>query len=72
MSKPTDFMLEDDFTSTVYKEDCYICRDPEFALCYRCKYCGGHVAADSTVCDECGNDQTEPPKRKLDFPPDIG
>jgi len=70
MSKPLDpfdpayFLLKDGFTSTptVYKDDCYICEDPEFAqmglpLCYACKYCGGHVAADSCVCDICGKDQ---------------
>lgn len=48
--------------SQVYSEDCYICNDPEYALmglplCYPCRYCGGHVAADDSVCDECGRDQ---------------
>jgi hypothetical protein len=50
-------------TSTdVYNETCYICRDPEYALmglplCFPCTECGGHVAADDTVCDECGHDE---------------
>jgi hypothetical protein len=47
---------------TVYKVGCYICEDPEFSLmglplCYPCKSCGGHVAADDSVCDDCGKDQ---------------
>lgn len=51
-------------TPTVHSEDCYICRDPEFAamglsLCFPCGACGGHVAADDTVCDGCGVDQQE-------------
>ena len=46
-------------STTVYNKDCYICRDPEYALmglplCYPCAKCGGHVAADDTVCDACG------------------
>lgn len=54
-------------TSTVFKNDCYICRDPEFAqmglpLCYPCRKCGGHVAADDTICDDCGAEQ------EFDFP----
>jgi len=49
-------------TSTdVYSDRCYICRDPEYALmglplCYACHKCKGHVAADDSVCDECGHD----------------
>ena len=66
--KPTDpayWMLFDDFTSTpvegIYRRFCYICNDPEFAqmglpLCYPCMECKGHVAADDTVCDDCGID----------------
>lgn len=61
---PCQWMLDDVFTSkpTVHREGCYICEDPEFAqmglpLCYLCQYCGGHVAADSTVCDDCGKEQ---------------
>jgi hypothetical protein len=56
-------MLLDDFTSTpvIYRAGCYICEDPEFAqmglpLCQPCKKCGGHVAADSSECDDCGYD----------------
>lgn len=46
---------------TVYLEGCYICEDDEFArmglpLCYPCTECSGHVAADDTVCDDCGFD----------------
>lgn len=49
-------------TPTVYREGCYICEDPEFAqmglpLCFPCALCGGHVAADDSVCDDCGADQ---------------
>ena len=49
---------------TVYKSNCYICNDSEFSLmglplCYPCKSCGGHVAADDSICDKCGLDQTE-------------
>lgn len=46
----------------VYKDGCYICEDPEYSLmgmplCYPCNQCGGHVAADDCVCDDCGADQ---------------
>lgn len=45
--------------TSVYKENCYICRDPEFSLmglplCFPCNKCGGHVAADDIKCDDCG------------------
>lgn len=45
-------------TTTVFKAGCYICEDPEFALmglplCYPCAKCGGHVAADDTICSDC-------------------
>ncbi len=48
----------------IYRDNCYICRDPEFAqrgmpLCKPCEACGGHVAADDTVCDDCGADAQE-------------
>lgn len=48
--------------TTVYRAQCYICRDPEFSLmgmslCYPCAACGGHVAADDSHCDSCGADQ---------------
>lgn len=41
------------------REGCYICEDPEFSLmglplCRACPACGGHIAADATVCDDCG------------------
>jgi hypothetical protein len=66
--KPNDpayWMLSDNVTSTpvpgLYRESCYICRDPEFAqmglpLCYPCPSCQGHVPADDTVCTDCGKD----------------
>jgi hypothetical protein len=65
---PAYALLIDEFTSTpnpeIYKDDCYICRDREFAqmglpLCYPCAACRGHVAADDTICDDCGADQQE-------------
>ena len=45
-------------TPTVYDHNCYICRDPEFAmmglpLCFACPECNGHIAADDPDC-ECG------------------
>ena len=48
--------------STVYDPDCYICRDPEFALmglplCYPCQFCGEHVPADDPRCSGCWKDQ---------------
>lgn len=49
----------------IYRENCYICVDPEFAamgmpLCKPCVVCKtGHVAADDTICDDCGEDQYE-------------
>jgi hypothetical protein len=47
----------------VFDKDCYICRDPEFAmmglpLCYACPTCGGHIAADDCVCAN-GHDARE-------------
>ena len=50
--------------TTVRRDGCYICEDPEFSLmglplCYPCKECGGHVAADDVVCDDCGLNQQE-------------
>ena len=62
---PARWMLEDGHTTTpnkdIYKETCYICNDPEYSamglpLCYACHYCGGHVAADDVICDDCGKD----------------
>lgn len=70
-SDPAYWMLEDGLkdpskrtVATVYKSGCYICEDPEFSLmglslCYPCSKCGGHVAADDSVCDVCGHDQSE-------------
>lgn len=48
--------------TTVYKEQCYICEDPEFALmglplCYPCYKCNGHVPADDSICSDCKTDQ---------------
>lgn len=48
----------------IFRNDCYICRDPEFAqmglpLCKPCEACGGHVAADDTICSDCGEDAQE-------------
>jgi hypothetical protein len=61
MDDPAHALLTDSHTSTtsVYRAGCYICEDPEFAqmglpLCRPCPECGGHVAADDTVCDDCG------------------
>jgi hypothetical protein len=63
---PAYWMLFDgvETTPVVYSKDCYICNDPEFAqmglpLCRKCPYCGGHIAADDSVCDECGRDDRE-------------
>lgn len=74
--KPTDpayWMLLDGHRTSpkVFKAGCYICEDLEFALmgmplCYRCLFCNGHVAADDTVCDDCGKDQEDHPKFRLD------
>ena len=60
---------------TIFRADCYICRDPEFALmgmplCFPCHACGGHVPADEYICDDCGHEiqpdcdgcNPEPPK----------
>lgn len=50
---------------TVYRQSCYICRDPEFALlgmslCRPCPACeNGHIAADDVTCDDCGFDLQE-------------
>lgn len=59
-SDPAYWMLEDSFFSipTIYSAGCYICRDPEYAqmgmpLCYACKECGHHVAADDPICVGC-------------------
>lgn len=64
---PAYCLLTDDFTSTpvVHDDNCYICRDPEFAamglpLCRKCPECvrkgrgDGHIAADDNHCSACG------------------
>jgi hypothetical protein len=60
---PAYFLLDNGppTQSSVYNARCYICTDDEFArmglpLCFPCSECGGHVAADDTVCDDCGFD----------------
>jgi len=67
---PAYWMLQDGFTTTpkIHRRGCYICEDPEFAqmgmpLCSPCPKCSteqgqiaGHIAADDTVCDDCGHD----------------
>ena len=75
-SDPAYWMLKDGFTSKpqVYRADCYICNDPEFAamglpLCQPCPNCMrnaenegqmGHIPADDEKCDDCGQ-YLEPP-----------
>ena len=53
-------MLDDSWTSKpipgIFRDWCYICRDPEYALmglplCRKCIICGGHIAADDSVCE---------------------
>lgn len=70
---PAFRLLQDGHTTTptVYRRGCYICEDPEFAqmglpLCKPCPKCSetngepaGHIAADDSVCDECGFDWAE-------------
>lgn len=66
---PAYGMLKDGHTSTqlVYRANCYICTDPEFAqmglpLCRPCPQCTGdktdglkgHIPADDYTCDDCG------------------
>lgn len=70
-SDPAYWMLEEGLkdsskrtTTTVFKEGCFICEDPEFSLmglplCYPCTKCSGHVAADDNKCDDCGAVQEE-------------
>ncbi len=66
-------------TTEVFDKNCYICRDPEFALmglplCYACPFCTGqdgdeprgHVPADDTVCTECGEDVQEEMMRRFE------
>lgn len=71
-SDPAYWMLSDGHTSTstVHRDGCYICEDPEFAqmglpLCKPCPMCqakggkDGHIPADDTRCDDCGYDIME-------------
>lgn len=70
-SDPCYWMLEDpNIYSTpvpgLYRETCYICTDPEFAmlgmsLCYACGECGGHVPADDVECEN-GHDNEPGPE----------
>lgn len=64
---PAYWMLDDGVTSipTVHNDDCYICRDPEFAqmglpLCYPCLICSAHVPADDHECDNGHMQPTDP------------
>lgn len=59
-------LLHDGYTTTpeAHRRGCYICEDPEFAqmglpLCRKCPFCGGHIAADDSRCDDCGRDELE-------------
>lgn len=81
-SDPAYFMLSDGHTSTpkVYRNGCYICRDPEYAqmglpLCKVCPECCkkaenegqmGHIPEDDTRCDDCGYDEWEAYGRQLE------
>ena len=63
---PAYWMLKDEHVSIpqIFRPDCYICTDPEFALigvplCRRCTFCDGHIAGDDTVCSDCGRDDRE-------------
>ena len=69
---PAYFLLTDGYISTpkVYRETCYICRDPEYAqmglpLCEPCPECqkhgrgDGHIPADDEECDDCGYNARE-------------
>lgn len=59
---PAYALLQDGHTSApeVFRDYCYICRDPEFAqmglpLCKLCPVCKtGHVPADDEECSDCG------------------
>lgn len=64
---PARHLLSDDFKTTpkVFRDNCYICKDMEFArlgmpLCNLCCACAalnkeGHIAADDQNCDDCGH-----------------
>lgn len=60
MLNPNVFSVPDD---SIFRDDCYICIDPEFAmmglpLCKPCLVCGGHRAADDEICEN-GHDGYE-------------
>jgi hypothetical protein len=59
-------------SSAPHDDDCYICRDPEFALmglplCFACRVCGAHVAADDPTCGACNHDHSEGPNDIEDY-----
>lgn len=63
---PALWMLFDGVKTTpiVHSEKCYICCDPDYArmglpLCRKCPNCGGHIAADDSICDNCGYDEMD-------------
>lgn len=68
-SDPAYWLLEHpDIYSTpvpgLYRDNCYICRDSEFAqmgmpLCYPCIVCNGHVPADDVECENGHDNQPE-------------
>ena len=76
-SDPAYALLLDDYTSSSaaeYDDDCYICRDPEFAqmglpLCTPCPRCQaggrqGHMPADDPICTICEYDLYDGPWRR--------
>jgi len=76
---PAYWMLNSGHVSstTIHRDSCYICRDPEFAqmgmpLCQPCPRCtekagqdAGHIAADDFVCDDCEFDAQEAYEQSL-------
>jgi len=53
----------------IHRENCYICRDPDFRLyglplCKQCPECKGHIAADDSICDDCGYEEPGAPDEK--------
>lgn len=60
MQNPNIYSVPND---SIYRDDCYICVDPEFAmmglpLCKPCPQCGGHCPADDVECEN-GHDLYE-------------
>jgi len=86
VSDPAYFLLSDGRTSssTIKRQGCYICEDPEFAqmglpLCQPCAACtqkagspAGHIPADDSVCDDCGNGESQEPPYTGTDPEDQG